>query len=621
MGKISVKNQPCLNPECGSSDARQVYETGDSFCFSCATRFPSQEGEYEKALERKKMSDAVEYKVSLKHIENYPSRRFHERKISKEVNEFYGVKASVDEEGKPEAHYYPYENGEAYKIRKLPKQFSWTRHSTSLFGMERFNSGGKRVIICEGEIDTLSVAQACFERYNGKIYPVVGMSSSVMSKSLLENRDWLRSFDEIVLCLDQDDAGQKALKEALKIVGTDKAKIVKLPCKDANEVLQKHDSKELMQCIFDAAPYIPSGMISKEEVWAQIVASQNQVSIPYPPCVRGLNFKTKGMRGGEISLFISGTGSGKSTMMKENTLHLVDFQDKLEELIAEKNEKLEEGQEPLKPFKIKVGIVSLEEPPSETGKKLASMYLKKNLSKEEIPLSELRVGFDLVYDEEHLMLLDHQGSMSDSSIIEKLEYMILSGCTHLIIDHITILVSEGAEGLTGNEAQDKVMNDLLRLVTKYPHVWIGLVSHLRKAQSGKPFEEGHMPTIDDIKGSGSIKQISFDIIAFCRNMVADNEDDRNIINMSVLKCRHTGLTGSVPGAKYDYNTGRLVYVEDTEDFNLGTSSDEFKTVEVIEDAEYEVIVMEESVPFKPTNSLPKPNKITIKKAPNVEGGL
>lgn len=582
MSRIAIRNQPCLSPECGSSDARQVYEEGDSYCFSCTTKFPADAGEYPKAVERRNMSEEIEHKLTVTGIANYPSRRFAERKISKEVNEFFGVKASVDQDGKAEAHYYPYDNGAVYKVRRLPKQFSWTKHSNSLFGMEHFNGGGKRVIICEGEIDTLSVAQASFDRYKGKIYPVVGLSSSAMTKSLLEHREWLRSFDEIILCFDQDTAGEKALKEALKIVGVDKAKIVKLPCNDANETLQKHDSNTLMQALFDAASYIPSGMISKEDVWKQILASQNQVSIPYPDCVRGLNKKLKGMRGGEIALFISGTGSGKSTMMKENTLHLVAFQDKLIDLINEKNLRLEEGQEPLEPFQIKVGIVSLEEPPAQTGKTLASMHLKRNLSKEEIPLSILREGFDAVYDDKHLMLLDHQGSMNDSSIIEKLEHMILSGCTHLIIDHITILVSEGAEGLSGNEAQDKVMNDLLRLVTRYPHVWIGLVSHLRKAQSGKPFEEGHMPTIDDIKGSGSIKQISFDIIAFCRNMVAEEEAERNIIQMSVLKCRHTGLTGPVPGAQYDYDTGRLFYLEDTDYFELLASKKEDDSFQKVE---------------------------------------
>ena len=128
-------------------------------------------------------------------------------------------------------------------------------------------------------------------------------------------------------------------------------------------------------------------------------------------------------------------------------------------------------------------------------------------------------------------------------------------CIRDSLDHITIAVSEGSEGLSGNEAVDKVMSDLLKIVKKH-NIWLGIVSHLRKSGGGA-FEEGNMASIDDIKGSGSIKQISFDIIAFSRNLVAVNESDRNQIKFSVLKSRYTGLTGPAGNSKYNQATGRL----------------------------------------------------------------
>jgi twinkle protein len=242
------------------------------------------------------------------------------------------------------------------------------------------------------------------------------------------------------------------------------------------------------------------------------------------------------MRGGEITLFISGTGSGKSTVLREVMLHIIETRKDA-----------------------KIGVVSLEESPAESARKLAGMKLQKNPAKEEIPIDELKVGFDSVFGDDRVVLLDHQGSINDNSIVDQLEYMCLVGCKYLFIDHITILVSEGVDNLTGNEAQDKVMNDLLRLVKRHPDVWIGLVSHLRKAQSGKKsFEEGRLPSIDDIRGSGSIKQISFDIISFARNLTAKDEKVRNSIKMRILKSRYTGLTGTVLGAVYNYDTGRLI---------------------------------------------------------------
>ena len=78
------------------------------------------------------------------------------------------------------------------------------------------------------------------------------------------------------------------------------------------------------------------------------------------------------------------------------------------------------------------------------------------------------------------------------------------------------------------------MSDLLKITKRY-NIWLGLISHLRKAFSGKSFEEGNLASIDDIKGSGSIKQISFDIVAFARNLVAESEAERNTVCIRVLK--------------------------------------------------------------------------------------
>ncbi len=100
------------------------------------------------------------------------------------------------------------------------------------------------------------------------------------------------------------------------------------------------------------------------------------------------------------------------------------------------------------------------------------------------------------------------------------------------------------------------MSDLLKIVKKH-NVWLGLVSHLRKSIGGRSFEEGHLASIDDIKGSGSIKQISFDIIAFARNLVAEQSIERNTIKLRVLKARFTGNTGDCGTALYDPQTTRL----------------------------------------------------------------
>jgi twinkle protein len=542
MGKIVKKNLACPDKSCGSHDARQLYEDGTSFCFSCRRFFGKEYSDADVIKEAVKHM-SKEQKITADDVSKLPmALGIKDRKISKEVTDFFGIRVSYDEDGDVDSHFYPYDKGRAYKQRRLPKSFSWVSKSKNLFGQHLFNGAGKRLIITEGEIDAMSVAQASLEKY-GKIYPVVSLASASETKAILENRDWVRSFQEVVLFLDNDDVGEKATAEAVKIVGYDKAKLVKLPedLKDANEVLKKHGGGRVLQFVFDAAPYVPVGIIGKEAIWEALEQYNQLPSLPYPPCMAGVNAKLKGKRLGEITLFISGTGSGKSTLLRED-------------MIWTKAQTTPD---------VRLGVISLEESPPEFARKIAGMEIGRNPALEEIPLQELRPGFDSFFGDDRIMLLDHQGALVDESIVDKMEYMCLSGCQYIYIDHITILVSEGAGDLTGNEAQDKVMNRMLRLVKKYP-LWLGIVSHLRKtpATVGKSFEEGRLPSLDDIKGSGSIKQISFDVISFARNMTAEIERERNTIKMRVLKSRTMGQTGSVRGARYIPETGRLIACEE-----------------------------------------------------------
>lgn len=565
MGKLVGKGVAC--PICHSADNRRMYEDGSSYCWSPNCPQPYLDKNFQlpsspKLSKEKSISTPNSNHVSLAEVSEFRSRGFIDRGVTREICEFFGVKVSMDANNNIACHYYPYQNankGISYKQRVVAtKEFFWVGPSGDLFGIEKFQSGGKRLIITEGEIDALSVAQALMDKYK-QIYPVISLTSATGTDKLLTHREWIRSFEEVVLWMDADDAGATALEKAQRIIGVDKVKIVKSPegCKDANDVLRTLGSKFVMQSVWDAVPWTPAGIIQKDALWDALVNYNALPSIPYPACIDGLNSKVKGMRLGEIVLFISGTGSGKSTLIREIELSLLSAP-----LVEDQPDASEKEKALMLSRNDKIGIISLEEAPAETARKLSGMALNRNPANEEIPLEILKMGFDQVFGSDRVILLDHQGSISDGSILEQLEYMALMGCKYLFIDHITILVSEGAEGLTGNEAIDKVMNDLLRLAKRH-NVWIGLVSHLRKSHDAKKtFEQGYLPTLDDIKGSGSIKQICFDIVGFARDMTSDDEIERNTIKMVVLKSRYTGLTGSVPGAFYNHTTGRLTSVKD-----------------------------------------------------------
>ena len=519
-------------PECDSSDAFTIYEDG-AYCFSC--QYTTKKVNIMNDLEPVAKPNS---NITLEEINDLNSFPINSRGISKQVVDHFGIKMAVNPDGSGGSHFYPYTNEgrvAAYKERKLPKSFvaHGNFSNVELFG-QSVASGGKTLVITEGELDACAVAEAFLHKYK-RIFPVVSMPSATGCKTVLAQREWIRRFESVILFFDKDEAGQAAVQKVAKIIGAGKVKVAKLLEKDPCEQLLKHGPQSLLQSYWDAETWSPAGLVMGEAIWEQFQQRQRTKSRPYPKCLAGLNDKLKGIRQGEITLFTSGTGSGKSTIVKEIVLDL---------LQDEEN---------------KIGLISLEESVGDTAEKFIEMTLNQKLDHDDNNLSELdlRQGFESVFSDERLVLLDHQGSVGDSTLTDKIEYMCLMGCKYLVLDHITIAVSEGSEGLSGNEAIDKVMSDLLKIVKKH-NIWLCLISHLRKAPGGgASFEEGKLASIDDIKGSGSIKQISFDIVAFARNLVADNATERNTIKFRVLKSRFTGLTGSAGAAIYNTKTGRL----------------------------------------------------------------
>ena len=544
-------NQPCLNEECGSSDAMQVYSDGHSYCFSCNTRFKGDDEEFasdraldivDNATKENKDLDA------LKEISNYPSDNLSDRFINKSVCDFFGVKVSYDINGNIETHYYPFHDSAGrvtgYKVRRLPKTFSVKGKVNGLFGQNKFG-GGKKIVITEGECDTLAVAQAFTKQYNGKIYPVVSIPTGAASsgKYILEHRAWLRSFDDVVLMFDQDEVGQEGANQVAKLIGADKVRIANFSAKDPNDLLITEGYKEVCRAIWDATPWSPAGIMYSSETWDIYKKELEADYVPWPDFAPDLNKMSYGRRMGSITMLTSGTGMGKSSFLKEDQYHLLNTTDS------------------------KIGICSLEESLSEAVGGIMSLHANKRIGLPDVEISdeEERKLWEETMGEDRFMFLDHQGSVSDDSLTDKIEYMALCGCKFIYLDHITIAVSE-SDGDDINKATDKLMSDLLKICKRH-NVWIGVVSHLRKTNNNqKSFEEGAVPSDDDLKGSGSLKQIAFQIIAISRSKIEEDPAKRNLSKLWVLKDRFTGRTGPAGQFRFVEETGRLRHTDGEEDF-------------------------------------------------------
>ena len=106
------------------------------------------------------------------------------------------------------------------------------------------------------------------------------------------------------------------------------------------------------------------------------------------------------------------------------------------------------------------------------------------------------------------------------------------------------------------------MTKLAKLVKETGTI-IFLVVHLKKSDygKGKTFEQGAIPSLDDLRGSGAIKQLSWDVIGLSRDQQHPDKRCANTSEIHLLKCRKTGRTGKSGYLYFDDQSGRMIQTE------------------------------------------------------------
>lgn len=531
MSEIVQAHLPC--PHCESSDAYCLYDDGHGYCFSCQTydKEPTQEHQnYNKKGAAKEMKLEIiphadmEFKA-LKHrcIAEETCRKF-SYYVTNEYDKTIQVAEYIDDDGTLLFQ----------KTRDADKNF--TVRGTSVyrfFGQHLFNKG-KKLVITEGEIDCLSVSQM-----NGNKYPVVSLPHGCGSakKVFKEQMNWLNNFDEVIVMFDMDEQGQKAVKAVQGLLPPHKLFVARLPFKDANECLVKGQGSDIIRAIFDAKEYRPDGIINAADMMEDFFSTNDEdtVSYGYPWCAK-LNTMTQGLRKGEMVMLTAGTGIGKSTAAREIAYKL----------------KTVDG--------LKIGMVMLEENYKKTLRELLSLEVNKPLSVQwrNIDKETLKEPYKNLFGDGKFFLYDHFGSMEENNLLSTIRYLIVGeGCDFIVFDHISIAVS-GLEDAGNDERKtiDRLMTKLRALVEETGAGMI-IISHLKKPSGDASFEEGGVISLDDLRGSGTLKQIPDEIIALERNQQAQDEYEKNKIKLRVLKNRFTGDTGIGGYLVFDKMTHRL----------------------------------------------------------------
>jgi len=537
-----IGDAPC--PRCRSQGNDKtgnhliIFSNGNKFCNRCGYKEIGEGNE--KAMITKE--DLPDYQ-SMEEIDSYPFDNLPDRGIRRETAEFYGVRVSYDESSRQvDAHYYPlFKNGKPSGYKKriiITKKFKiiGDGKEAQLFGQQLFGEGGKLLIITEGECDAMAAHQML--RDAGKNYRVVSVPHGANPQSIKVNLQWIESFQSIILAFDQDKPGKEAAQAVAELLSPGKAKIMTFSEKDPNDLLLAGKGKEFIQSIYNATMYRPDGIVSGKDTWDIIKSKPRVESVPYPQDWDEINTKTYGMRLGELDTWTSGSGMGKSQLLRELQYHL--FQK------TESN----------------VGIISLEEPLTDSVESLMALHLNKRIMlpdvREKVTDEEMYEAWKATVGTNRFHFYDHFGSVDDESLVTKIRYLARGlDCKYIFLDHLSIVVSEFADQGGERERIDTIMTRLKNL-TQELGIWIGLVVHLRKTSTGgKSFEEGGIPSLDDLRGSGAIKQLSNNVYALSRNQQHPEEVVRNTSRLHVLKCRLTGRTGDADYLYFNDSTGRI----------------------------------------------------------------
>ena len=527
MTSSFVKHEPC--PKCGSRDNLARYSDGHATCFSGGC------GYYEKG-NGQVIEQATHRKA--RHLEMTGTvAAIPDRRISQEVAKKYGVTVEFAPDGKVSKHHYPYHDKDSgavlgTKVRIVDnKNFYATGefNNVGLFGQQAFKGGGKYITVTEGEADALAV----HEMFDGK-WPVVSIrsGSNGASKDIKENLEWLESFENVVICFDADKAGQLAAKSVLDLFTPNKAKNVVLSMKDAGDMLKANKVTTFVREWWNAKSYQPDGIIAGNETWDLIIKQSDVKSIPYPWAC--LNEYTYGFRPRELVTITSGSGMGKSQMVRELEHYLLGA--------TEDN----------------IGILALEEDIPKTALGIMSIEAEKQLHlNQTISEEEKKSYWDKTLGSGRIYMFDHWGSTNEDNLLGRIRYMAKGlDCKWIIRDHLSIVVSDQDNG-DERKAIDSIMTNLRKLVQE-TGVGLFLVSHLRRPSGSKAHEDGGKISLGELRGSAAIAQLSDMVIGLERDQQHADPETRNTTTVRVLKNRFVGLTGAACYLYYDKETGRMI---------------------------------------------------------------
>lgn len=504
----------------------------DAFCWSCGGFDPNPFGD--NAVPEPQINNNKGNTITLEEVSSLPIAGDPSRNLSKASMEHFGIRCelSTADGFTPTVHYYPYTKGGeivGYKKRALPKTLTAVgdiKSPVELFGQKQaLVAGNKRLFITEGELDAVSLFQALKEQSAGTkwsdIIPSVvsiGYGAQSAVRHLSQHLGFINSYEQVVLCFDNDEAGKLAVEEVAKLLPT--VYTVPMDEKDANEMLMKGKSIQLAKsALFGTKKHRPPAVVSVDDLWDRATKFPVMgMSWPWP----SLTKLTYGIRRNMIYGVGAGVGIGKTELFHEIQAHLISTHN------------------------LPVGGLMFEEDGGRTLKAFAEKMYNKPFTVPNGGYTQQELNDAIASLRGKVWLYDSRLGKDWDEIKSAIRYMVVGeGIKDIFLDHLTALTAQ-VSSAEGNDLINRIMSDLSNIVNELDCT-IYYASHLNPPDAGQPHERGGKVHESQFTGSRGAIKWSHYLMGLERNKDPElPEESRNSSKLVLLKDRENGSVGVVP---------------------------------------------------------------------------
>lgn len=469
------------------------------------------------------------------------------RKISPEICQLFKVSTTTEWMPKAKAevecicfNYYRGDELINIKYRAKDKDFKLAKDAELIFYNLNSLKDAEIGIIVEGEIDAMSVAESfkLYPQHTSKMGVVsVPNGANVQGAMKLEYLDncyeHFSHLTEIIIFTDNDEAGMRLRDELGRRLGMHRCKIAKHVdgCKDANEVLVKHGSAEVLKCITGRIEFPIKGIVNVNNIHDDVLSYYvHGYPDGYKIGIPSLDDMFKIMLG-NLTIITGIPSSGKS--------EFTDYM--LSELSRNHGWRW--------------GICSFEnQPVSLHVTKVMEKYVGKSFNyrydeNERMNKSEFDNSFNFV--SEYFTFIDIEtADITIDGLLEKFAELVLRrGINGVLIDPWNRIESKKQRGQNEGEYINECLTKIKNFALKY-RVHVFLIAHPTKM----PKVNGRfdIPNLYSISGSAHFYNQTDNGITVYRDI-----DDT--VSIFIQKIRFSWL-GKIGECKFTFDIGRRKYV-------------------------------------------------------------